>query len=138
MAAIVAGPGVLAAQHAIKGEFQESLHARLDPALVSYKPATAVRGEIRSVGADTMEELTKRWIAGFSSVQPGATFTIDAKALGMAVPALTDGKADIGPCAREACARCVVAVGDWKAWDSHEARAVPSRRTAERESHRIL
>jgi phosphate transport system substrate-binding protein len=101
MAAIVAGTSVLAAQHAIKGEFQESLHAKLDPALASYKPATTVKGEIRSVGADTMEELTKLWIAGFSKVQPGATFTMEAKASGTAVPALTDGKGDIGPCARE-------------------------------------
>jgi phosphate transport system substrate-binding protein len=98
MTAIVVGTSVLAAQHAIKGEFQETLHARLDPALASYQPATTVKGEIRSVGADTMEELTKLWIAGFSKVQPGATFT---KASGTAVPALTDGKADIGPCARE-------------------------------------
>jgi phosphate transport system substrate-binding protein len=101
MAAIVAGTPFLAAQHAIKGEFQESLHAKLDPALASYKSATTVKGEIRSVGADTMEELTKRWIAGFSKVQPGATFTMEAKASGTAVPALTDAKADIGPCARE-------------------------------------
>jgi phosphate transport system substrate-binding protein len=101
MTAIVVGTSVLAAQHAIKGEFQETLHARLDPALASYQPATTVKGEIRSVGADTMEELTKLWIAGFSKVQPGATFTMDAKASGTAVPALTDGKADIGPCARE-------------------------------------
>jgi phosphate transport system substrate-binding protein len=48
-----------------------------------------------------MEELTKLWIAGFSKVQPGATFTVEAKASGTAVPALTDGKAEIGPCARE-------------------------------------
>jgi phosphate transport system substrate-binding protein len=101
MTAIVAGTSILAAQHAIKGEFHENLHARLDPALASYKPATSVKGEIRSVGADTMEELTKLWIAGFSEVQPGATFTVEAKASGTAVPALTDGKADIGPCARE-------------------------------------
>jgi phosphate transport system substrate-binding protein len=101
MTTIVAATGVLAAQHAIKGEFSESLHARLDPSLVSYKAATGMKGEIRSVGADTMEELTKLWIAGFRKVQPGATFTIEAKASGTAVPALTDGTADIGPCARE-------------------------------------
>ena len=99
--AIVAATGVLVAQHAIKGEFQENLHASLDPSLASYKPATTVKGEIRSVGADTMEELTKLWIAGFTKVQPGATFVMEAKASGTAVPALTDGKADIGPCARE-------------------------------------
>jgi phosphate transport system substrate-binding protein len=101
LTAIIAGTSALVAQHAIKGEFQENLHAKIDPSLVSYKPATTVKGEVRSVGADTMEELTKLWIAGFTKVQPGATFTMEAKASGTAVPALTDGKADIGPCARE-------------------------------------
>jgi phosphate transport system substrate-binding protein len=100
--AVVAGAGALAAQeHAIKGEFRENLHAKLDPSLSSYKPGMTVNGEIRSVGADTMEELTKLWTTGFKKVQPGATFTIEAKASGTAVPALTDGKADVGPCARE-------------------------------------
>jgi phosphate transport system substrate-binding protein len=99
--AVVAIGGVLTAQHAVKGEFRETLHATLDPSLDFYKPATTVEGRIRSVGADTMEELTKLWIAGFTKVQPGATFTMEAKASGTAVPALTDGRAEIGPCARE-------------------------------------
>lgn len=101
LTAVVASTSVLVAQHAIKGEFQENLHAKVDPSLASYKPATSVKGEIRSIGADTMEELTKLWIAGFTKFQPGATFTVEAKASGTAVPALTEGKADIGPCARE-------------------------------------
>src|SRR5262249_5037315 len=99
--AVVAIGGGLAAQHAIKGEFQETLRATLDPSLERYTPSMTVKGEIRSVGADTMEELTKLWIAGCTKVQPGATFSMEAKASGTAVPALTDGKADLGPCARE-------------------------------------
>jgi phosphate transport system substrate-binding protein len=101
---MIAGTGVLTAleaQHAIKGQFHETLYAKLDPALSSYKPGVTVKGEIRSVGADTMEELTKLWVAGFTKVQPGVTFSVEAKASGTAVPGLTDGKADVGPCARE-------------------------------------
>jgi phosphate transport system substrate-binding protein len=93
--------GAAAAQHAVKGEFKETLHAKLDPALESYKPSMKVEGEIRSIGADTMEDLTKFWIEGFTRVHSGAKFTMEAKASGTAVPGLTDGKADVGPCARE-------------------------------------
>ncbi len=101
---VVSAAGV-PAQHAVKGKFKETLHATLDPALKPYEPTMKVAGEIRSVGADTMEALTKLWIEGFSKVQPGATFTMEAKASGTAVPGLTEGRADIGPCAREVLPR---------------------------------
>ncbi len=98
---LVVAAASVSAQHAVKGEFKETKHATLDPALEPYTPATKVAGQIRSVGADTMEELTKLWIDGFRKAQPGATFTMEAKASGTAVPALTDGTGDVGPCARE-------------------------------------
>ncbi len=101
LAVIVVSAAGAAAQHAVKGEFKETLRAKLDPALKSYKPSMKVEGEIRSIGADTMEDLTKFWIEGFTKSHPNAKFTVEAKASGTAVPALTDGKADVGPCARE-------------------------------------
>src|SRR5260370_25393525 len=58
-------------------------------------------GESRRIGAATREDLTKFWIEGFTKSHPNAKFTMEAKASGTAVPALTDGKADVGPCARE-------------------------------------
>jgi phosphate transport system substrate-binding protein len=101
LAVIVVSAAAVATQHAVKGQFKETLRATLDPALESYKPPMKVDGEIRSVGADTMEDLTKFWIEGFTRAQPRVTFTIEAKASGTAVPGLTDGKAEVGPCARE-------------------------------------
>ena len=101
LAVIVVSAAGAAAQHAVKGEFKEPLRAKLDPALKSYKPSMKVEGEIRSIGADTMEDLTKFWIEGFTKSHPKAKFTMEAKASGTAVPALTDGRADVGPCARE-------------------------------------
>ncbi len=101
LAIIVVSAAGVVAQHAVKGVFKETLRANLDPALESYKPSMKVEGEIRSIGADTMEDLTKFWIEGFTKSHPRAKFTMEAKASGTAVPGLTDGKADVGPCARE-------------------------------------
>jgi len=101
LTAVLASASALAAQHAIKGEFQENFHAKFDPSLASYKPAMSVKGEIRSVGADTMESLSKMWSEGFTKLYPDVHFSIEAKASGTAGPALVDGASDIGPVARE-------------------------------------
>jgi phosphate transport system substrate-binding protein len=97
-AALLAVPA--AAQHAVKGEFKETLHAKADPAYPAYK-ASSVSGSLRSVGADTMEELMKLWIDDFKKLHPGVQFSMEAKASGTAGPALTNGTADLGPVARE-------------------------------------
>ena len=79
----------------------ETLHAKASPALPAYKPVANLSGEIRSVGADTMEDLMKLWIAGFQKIYPNVKIQMEAKASGTAAPALTNGTADIGPVARE-------------------------------------
>lgn len=91
----------LLAQHAVKGEFQETMHAQAQPGLPSYKASSALSGHLTSIGADTMETLMNLWIADFAKVQPGVKFDIEAKASGTAGPALTAGKAQLGPVARE-------------------------------------
>jgi len=90
-----------AAQHAVKGEFKETLHAKADKGFSEYKPSGTLSGALRSVGADTMEALMKMWIEDFKKLYSGAQFTMEAKASGTAGPALTDGSADLGPVARE-------------------------------------
>jgi len=82
-------------------KFNETLHAKASPSLPFYKKADPISGTIRSVGADTMEDLMKLWIADFKSIYPDVNFEMQAKASGTAAPALTDGSADIGPVARE-------------------------------------
>src|SRR6516164_1278866 len=89
---------VVAAEHP---KFNETLHAKASPNLPSYKKSEELSGTIRSVGADTMEDLMKLWIADFRKIYPDVNFDIKAKASGTAAPALTDGSADIGPVARE-------------------------------------
>jgi phosphate transport system substrate-binding protein len=89
------------AQHAVKGEFKETYHATPFAGVPEYKPGSSLSGTIRSVGADTMEELMKLWIADFQKICPGVKIDMEAKASGTAGPALTNGTADLGPVARE-------------------------------------
>ena len=91
----------LPAQHEKKPEPKETLHAKIDPSLRPYQPAGALAGEIRSIGADTMETLMKLWIEAFSKYYPEVRFHMEAEASGTAAPALTAGTADMGPVARE-------------------------------------
>jgi phosphate transport system substrate-binding protein len=48
-----------------------------------------------------METLMKYWIEDFGKLHPGVKFDMEAKASGTAGPALTAGKAQLGPVARE-------------------------------------
>jgi phosphate transport system substrate-binding protein len=88
-------------QHAVKGEFQETNHAKPFPGIPAYKPVAGLTGQLRSVGADTMETLMKYWIEDFQKLYPGIKIDMEAKASGTAGPALTNGTADLGPVARE-------------------------------------
>ena len=89
------------AQHAVKGEFRETNHAKPFSGVPAYKPAGALSGHLQSIGADTMEVLMKYWIEDFQKLYPGMKIDMEAKASGTAGPALTEGKADLGPVARE-------------------------------------
>ena len=89
------------AQHAVKGEFRETNHAKPFTGVPAYKPTDSLSGHLQSVGADTMETLMKYWIEDFQKLYPGVKIDMEAKASGTAGPALTEGKADLGPVARE-------------------------------------
>jgi phosphate transport system substrate-binding protein len=91
----------LFAQDAKHPAFHETNHAKAPAGLTAYKPAQNLSGELRSVGADTMETLTKGWIDGFTKMYPSVKVSMEAKASGTAGPALVDGTADMGPVARE-------------------------------------
>jgi phosphate transport system substrate-binding protein len=89
------------AQHAVKGEFQETNHAKAVAGIPAYKPVAGLSGHLQSVGADTMEALMKYWIEDFQKTYPAIKIDMEAKASGTAGPALTSGQADLGPVARE-------------------------------------
>jgi phosphate transport system substrate-binding protein len=89
------------AQHAVKGEFHETNHAKPFAGIPPYKPVASLSGHLQSIGADTMETLMTYWIEDFQKLYPNVKIGMEAKASGTAGPALTEGKADLGPVARE-------------------------------------
>jgi phosphate transport system substrate-binding protein len=94
-------PLSLPAQDAKHPAFHETNHAKAPAGLTAYKPVKGLSGQLRSVGADTMEAITKGWIAGFTKIYPDVKISMEAKASGTAGPALVDGRAELGPVARE-------------------------------------
>jgi phosphate transport system substrate-binding protein len=89
------------AQHAVKGEFHETNHAKPFAGIPTYKPVASLSGHLQSIGADTMETLMTYWIEDFQKLYPSVKIEMEAKASGTAGPALSEGKADLGPVARE-------------------------------------
>ena len=87
--------------HAQHKEYHETNHASLEAGIPAYTPVKSLSGELVSVGADTMESLMKLWIEDFIRLYPDVHFTMEAKASGTAGPALTAGRAQLGPVARE-------------------------------------
>lgn len=100
-AILLAAAGMTYAQHAVKGEFNETNHATPVHGIPTYKPVDGLSGHLQSIGADTMETLMKFWIEDFQKVYPNIKMDMEAKASGTAGPALTNGTADLGPVARE-------------------------------------
>src|SRR4051812_351277 len=73
----------------------------VDPALPSFQPQGVLRGELHSVGADVMDDLTMSWIRVFRTAHPQVAVTMEARAPGTAIPALVNGWGQLGPVARE-------------------------------------
>jgi phosphate transport system substrate-binding protein len=94
-------PRILLAQDAKHPAFHETNHAKAPAGLTAYKPVKSLSGQLHSVGADTMQAITKNWIEGFTKIYPDVKISMEAKASGTAGPALVDGSADMGPVARE-------------------------------------
>jgi phosphate transport system substrate-binding protein len=74
--------------------------ARVDAAIESYKPVAGVSGNISSIGSDTLNNLMTLWSEGFRKHYPNVKFAVEGKGSTTAVPALIDGKADLGPMSR--------------------------------------
>jgi phosphate transport system substrate-binding protein len=72
----------------------------LDPALVAYRPASGVSGNISSVGSDTLNNLMTYWAESFQKFYPNAKIQIEGKGSSTAPPALISGTAQLGPMSR--------------------------------------
>ena len=80
-------------------------HLSADPALPVWTPdpvTTVPEEELNLVGADIMDEITLGWIKLFRPAYPRLSITMEARASGSGVPALTAGIAHMAPVGREA------------------------------------
>ena len=84
-----------------RADFRETLHAKADPSLPAYVPATDVTGTLTVMGADTMADLMKIWIAGFNRIHPKITFHLEAKGSLTGAAPLTEGRSDLATFSRE-------------------------------------
>jgi phosphate transport system substrate-binding protein len=80
-------------------------HLKADPSLPVWVPGTVEsvpEEELNLVGADIMDEITLGWIKLYRPAYPRLSVTMEARASGSGVPALTAGTADMAPVGREA------------------------------------
>jgi phosphate transport system substrate-binding protein len=93
-------PAALALKHAPREHLLKA-----DPSLPVWKPGKLPlepEEEFNLVGADIMDEITLGWVKLFRAAYPTLSVTMEARASGSGVPALTAGIAHAAPVGREA------------------------------------
>ena len=73
---------------------------QVDPELPTYVTAPDVHGRLTSIGSDTLGPAMKRWVRTFIRFYPHASISMRASGSSLAPPALTSGKAQLGPMSR--------------------------------------
>ena len=84
--------------------FRETLRAKADQSIPSYKLSNDLSGELVSIESEWMDDLMKSWIAGFTKRYPNLSIkSLKRDTVGaMGVePALTDGRIQLAPASRE-------------------------------------
>ncbi|MEO0794143.1 MAG: PstS family phosphate ABC transporter substrate-binding protein [Verrucomicrobiota bacterium] len=69
--------------------------------LPSYQSEYAVRGRLRSIGSDTMDNMMEDWEKDFKSYHQGILVIHEGKGSSTAIPALVEGRSDFGPMSRK-------------------------------------
>jgi len=72
----------------------------IDKALPSYKPASGVTGQLKSIGSDTLNNEMTLWAEAFKGFYPNVKIEIEGKGSSTAPPALIEGTAQFGPMSR--------------------------------------
>jgi phosphate transport system substrate-binding protein len=73
----------------------------VDPAIPAYNKASGVSGNISSVGSDTLANVMTLWGEEFKRLYPNVNIQIQAAGSSTALPALTEGTANLGPMSRK-------------------------------------
>ena len=74
---------------------------KVDPALISYKKVSAVKGNLTSVGSDTLNNLMAFWTEKFKNVYPNVNIQVEGKGSSTAPTALIEGTSQLGPMSRK-------------------------------------
>src|SRR5262245_26929786 len=74
--------------------------APVDPALADYQRSSPLSGVVRTVGSSTLSNLLLRWAAEFQRLYPSVQIQVTGGGSESAVPALIEGRADLGPMSR--------------------------------------
>jgi len=72
----------------------------LDQALPAYRPVSALSGELKAIGSDTLNHEMELWAAGFKAKYPNVKIQIEGKGSATAPTALVAGTAQLGPMSR--------------------------------------
>jgi phosphate transport system substrate-binding protein len=78
----------------------QSDRSSVDPALADFRQGAAVSGVVRSVGSSTLSNLLFRWSAEFRRLYPEVEMHVIGGGSETALPALIEGRADLGPMSR--------------------------------------
>src|SRR5262245_54505083 len=73
----------------------------VDPKLPAYTKVEGVRGNLSSVGSDTMNNLMTLWGEAFGKLYPGVRIQVEGKGSSTAPPALIAGTAQLAPMSRD-------------------------------------
>ena len=74
---------------------------KLDPKLPDYTRASAISGNLSSVGSDTLANLMTLWTEEFKREYPNINIQVQAAGSSTAPPALTEGTSNLGPMSRK-------------------------------------
>lgn len=72
----------------------------VDPDLPTYKKTVSVKGSIKSIGSDTMNNEMALWAEGFRGFHEAVKVEIEGKGSSTAPPALIGGTSNFGPMSR--------------------------------------
>lgn len=73
----------------------------VDPGLSDYQKVSGVSGNLSSEGSDTLANLMTLWAEEFKRIYPSVNIQVQAAGSSTAPPALTEGKANLGPMSRK-------------------------------------
>ncbi|MBU1096672.1 MAG: phosphate ABC transporter substrate-binding protein [Bacteroidetes bacterium] len=84
----------------------------VDKNIPKYKKTTGIKGNLNSIGSDTILNMMTLWAEGFQNIYPSVKIQIEGKGSSTAPPALIEGTAQIGPMSRKMKAKEIDAFED--------------------------